>query len=501
MKNVVIVGSGIGGLTAGNLLVQKGHKVTIFESHSGPGGYTAGFWKKGFYFESGTLAYESSGVMNKTLEDIGVADQVRRVRKKDRWLSPYFDFAFDSLNAFKQAVHAGFPESRTALDGYFAGIDKICKVMEPFIVRPFPMQFRGFAAFKAMLPYIAGSRGYLRIRKQYKDKTVEDMAAEFFAPGTPVYRLFTEIGYPKMGIDGLGGFFLTMAKDYWHVADGMQHLADVLAAKFQERGGTLLLRAPVNRILTAGGAAVGVESGGKRFAADVVISACDYKSTFLKLLDDPAAMPAALLEKIRKAEVSEGVFTVYLGLAWPNADLEKRLRAYSVNFTPLAYDLDHDNPDDADYFKKCGFSLHSLSLINPKLAPDGKSSLMIQAVCPHHWQDNWGKGDREAYKELKDRVASELIGRAEAIVPGLRAAIEYEDAATPLTYERYTRNTDGATSAWSWDPRKKFYEGGMSKMTVATPVRNLLIGSCWVGQIGGIPSAIAAAYMCAKKIK
>ena len=501
MKNVVIVGSGIGGLTAGNLLIKKRHKVTIFESHSAPGGYTAGFRKKGFYFESGTLAYESSGVMDRTLEDIGVADQVRRVRKRDRWISPYFDFAFDSLDAFKRAVQAGFPESRVALDGYFAGIDRISRVMEPFIVRPFPMQFSGTAAVKAMLPYITGGRKYLQILKKYKGKTVEDMAGEFFAPGTPIFRLFSEIGYPKMGIDGLGGFFLTMAKDYWHVADGMQHLADVLAAKFLERGGALLLRAPVDKILTAGGAAVGVESGGKRFAADVVISACDYKSTFLKLLDDPAALPAAQLEKIRKAEVSEGVFTVYLGLAWPNADLEKRLRAYSVNYSPLAYDLNHDDPNDADHFKKCGFGLHSLSLLNPQLAPDGRSSLMIQAVCPHHWQDNWGNGDREAYAALKERVKSELIGRAEAIVPGLCSAIEFEDAATPLTYERYTKNTDGATSAWSWDPGKKFYEGGMAKMTVVTPVRNLLIGSCWVSQIGGIPSAIAAAYMCAKKIK
>jgi phytoene dehydrogenase-like protein len=257
----------------------------------------------------------------------------------------------------------------------------------------------------------------------------------------------------------------------------------------------------VDKILTARGTAVGVESGGRRFEADVIISACDYKSTFLQLLDNPTAVPAAQLEKIRKAEVSEGIFTVYLGLAWPNTELEKHLKAYTVSYSPLAYDLDIDNPNDADHFQKCGFLLHSLSLVNPKLAPDGKSSLMIQALSPYHWQDNWRKGDREAYKVLKERVKSDLIGRAEAIVPGLRSAIEYQDAATPLTYERYTKNTDGATSAWSWNPRKKFYTSGIPKMTVATPVRNLLIGSCWVGQIGGIPNAIAAAYMCAKKIK
>lgn len=501
MKNVVIVGSGIGGLTAGNLLVKKGHKVTIFESHSEPGGYTAGFWKKGFYFESGTLAYESSAVMNKTLEDIGVADQVRRVRKRDRWISPYGDFVFDSLDAFKQAIYAGFPESRAELDGYFAGLDKIYAVMAPLVVLPVPMQFSGFAAFKAILPFIPAVWKYSRLLKEYKDKTIEDIAGEFFVPGTSIYRTFSQIGFPKMGVSGLGGFFVSMTKDYWHIADGMQHLADVLAGKFRERGGTLHLSATVDKILTTKGTAVGVESGGRRFEADVVISACDYKSTFLKLLDDPAAVPAVRLEKIRKAEVSEGVFTVYLGLAWPNSELEEHLKAYTVGYSSLAYDLDFDDPNDADHFQKCGFLLHSPSIINPKLAPEGKSSLMIQAMSPRHWQDNWCTGDREAYKALKERVRSSLIERAEAIVPGLRSAIEYEDAATPLTYERYTKNTDGATSAWSWNPRKTFYEGRLAGIKVVTPVRNLLIGSCWVGQMGGIPSALAAAYLCAKKIK
>jgi len=42
MKQIVIIGSGMGGLTAGNLLARKGHKVTIFEAQGTPGGYTAG---------------------------------------------------------------------------------------------------------------------------------------------------------------------------------------------------------------------------------------------------------------------------------------------------------------------------------------------------------------------------------------------------------------------------------------------------------------------------
>jgi phytoene dehydrogenase-like protein len=102
--------------------------------------------------------------------------------------------------------------------------------------------------------------------------------------------------------------------------------------------------------------------------------------------------------------------------------------------------------------------------------------------------------------ELRDNVRRTLIQKASALIPNLTSLVEFQDAATPLTYERYTRNTDGATSAWSWNPKKRFYKQPMG-VAIKTPVDNLYIGSCWATQIGGVPSAIAAAYECAKKIK
>ena len=92
-----------------------------------------------------------------------------------------------------------------------------------------------------------------------------------------------------------------------------------------------------------------------------------------------------------------------------------------------------------------------------------------------------------------------MIKKAAAVIPGLQNVIEFQDAATPLTYERYTQNTGGATSAWSWNPNNKFYKH-VFKTNIETPVKNLLIGSCWATQIGGVPSAVGAAYQCAKKI-
>lgn len=252
MKKIAVIGAGIGGLTAGNLLARKGHKVTLFEAHTSPGGYTAGFWRQGFYFESGTLSFESSGVMFKTLEDLGLTDRVHFVKKKDRWISPYFDFYFDSYANFKDAVFRAFPSDRAGLDGYFAALDPIFRAMKPFIDKPFPMQFSGLKFMRAMLPYLILGPKYYRIVKKYKDQTVEDVADKYFTRGTPVHRFFSSLGYPKMGIYGLGGFFVTMSEDYWHCSDGMQRLADVLAESFKNAGGDLRLTPPSRRSSPAG---------------------------------------------------------------------------------------------------------------------------------------------------------------------------------------------------------------------------------------------------------
>ena len=96
MKKVAVIGAGLGGLVAGNLLAKKGRKVTIYEAQNAPGGYTGGFRRKGFYFESGTVSLEGTPSFFKALEDIGVRDEIHLVRKQDRFLSPYFDFPIES---------------------------------------------------------------------------------------------------------------------------------------------------------------------------------------------------------------------------------------------------------------------------------------------------------------------------------------------------------------------------------------------------------------------
>jgi phytoene dehydrogenase-like protein len=491
MKEIAIIGSGIGGLTAGNLLAKKGHKVTVFEAHSSPGGYTAGFRREGFYFESGTLSFESSNTIFPLMKEIGVFDKLEFVRQKIGLITGEMNGVCSSYGDLKQLVRDAYPAEKENLDRYFGVSDKMIRTMFA-VVRP-----KGLGGHLAY-PYSLAK--FLAFYGKYSRTTITDFAARSFGPDTTLFRFFKSLGYPDMSAALIGPAFVSFFDDYWTVKGGMQRWADALAENFRSLGGELRLGSRVEKIITKDGAAVGVESRGEFHPADWVISAADYKKTCLEWLDNKALLPDALREKIAKAGVSEGIVTVYLGLNISPAELGKWMKAPYVSF--------HDNLADADvrlagndpeFFRKVPISLYSPSFHDPRLAPEGKSGLMIQAISPFRWMDNWGGADKPKYRELKERVKQALVARASTVIPGLAGCIEFSDLATPRTYERYTGNTDGATSAWSWNPKNKFYKKTMS-VCIDTPVRKLLVGSCWSCQIGGVPSAVGAARKCAQKI-
>jgi phytoene dehydrogenase-like protein len=491
MKQVIIIGSGIGGLTAGNLLARKGHRVTIFEAHSSPGGYTAGFRRQGFYFESGTLSFESSDLVFPLMKEIGVFDKVNFVRQKLGLITGEMNGVCSNFEDLKRLMRDAYPGEKERLDRYFGLADKMIRTMFA-VVHP-----RGLGAYLAYPFHLAR---FIALYMKYGRVTTTDFAARCFGRDSTLYRFFKDLGYPDMSAALIGPAFASFFDDYWTVRGGMQSWADALADNFRGLGGELKLSSRVDKIITKDGASVGVESGGVFHSADWVISAADYKKTFLELLDNPSLLPDAFREKIAKAAVSEGIVTLYLGLNIPPSELGKWLKMPHVSF--------HDNLADADvrlagsdpeFFRKVSIGLYAPSLHDANLAPEGKSGLMIQAISPYRWMDNWGGADRLKYRELKEKVKEALIAKASTLIPDLGGHIEFSDLATPRTYERFTGNTDGATSAWSWNPKNKFYKNIMS-IRVDTPIRNLLIGSCWSCQIGGVPGAIGAARKCAQKI-
>lgn len=499
MKNVIIIGSGIGGLIAGNLLAKKGHKVTIFEAHFMPGGYTAGFYRKGYYFESGTVAFEASASVFEAMKDLGVFEKIDFVKQRLRLVSEDFDGTPENYDDYKKMIYAAFPADKEKLDAAFSDLDKIVGLLGN-MDKPLPFLYSGLKMLKSMLPYILSAPKLMKLSKLYGSMTSSEFAGRYFEKDSKLFRLFSGFGYPDMPVFMVGSSLAGLFTELWTVKDGMQSWADILAENFRKLGGELRLNSCVDRIITKNGAAIGVTCKNTVYNADYVISASDYKKTLMKLIDDKSLIPQTLKNNIDRAPVSEGYFTVYLGLNISNEELGKYMKVPHVIAFNNKPGFSIYNSKDSEFFSKASVEIYSPSMVNPKLAPEGKSSLMLQAKVPYHWMDNWGGADKEIYRKLKEKAMDAMIDGVSIFVPGLKECIEYKDAATPLTYERFTHNTDGASCSWSWNPKKMFYKNTMS-VNIETPVKNLYIGSHWAMQIGGVPGALWAAYQCAKKIK
>jgi phytoene dehydrogenase-like protein len=498
MKNVAIIGSGLSGLLCGNLLAKKGHKVTIFESHGTPGGYTAGFWREGFYFESGTVSLEGTPSVHKAMEDIGLKGKVEFVRQRIRLVTPEYDFIPERYEEVKDLYLKTFTADKVSLERFFGEIDEIVNAI-PTTGKPMPAMYEGAEYTAAMAAMMTSGLKFMEVLKKYGHLTTSEFVGRYFKKGSRLFSLLSSVAYPDMAAWIIGLSYKSFLEDYWTVKNGMQFWADTLARRFKELGGELKLRSLVEKIVTKSGAAVGVVSQGMEFPADCVISCGDYKKTMLELVDDQSLIPGGTRDHIKNAAVSEAVFVAYLGLNMTNEELLKFLKVPLVSYHPDVPDSDFFDTGDERYFQKAGCMLYSPSLTNSTLAPEGKSSLMIETFSPPSWMGDWGGGNREEYKRLQGLAATGLIDTASKLIPNLKERILLKDAATPLTFERFTHNTKGASSSWSWNPHKKFYPDLTSRGTV-TPVKNLLIGSCWSTQIGGIPGAISGAYEAMKQV-
>lgn len=92
-----------------------------------------------------------------------------------------------------------------------------------------------------------------------------------------------------------------------------------------------------------------------------------------------------------------------------------------------------------------------------------------------------------------------MVATLERFIPGIKDDIEVMELATPITMERYTLNSFGASAGWSWDLKKAPVK--MNQLSLKTPIKNLFTCGHWTTSPAGVPSAALTGRMAAKLIK
>jgi phytoene dehydrogenase-like protein len=280
---------------------------------------------------------------------------------------------------------------------------------------------------------------------------------------------------------------------------GMQSFADVLVKGLKKYKGELLLNTLVTKILIHRGRVQGVKlADGRRIKATYVVSNASLTQTFYELVGKEQLMKR-FIKKIDKKELSLSCFILYLGI---DMDLKSLgLNSYTSVYPTYDSERQYALWKAGEMLEEFSFIMNISSLIDPITAPKGMHALTITTAAPYHYCKNWGTrdGGKIEYRRLKKNIMERMIEKAEKIIPGLSSHIIYQEAATPITLERHTLNTQGAMYGLAATPEQI----GPGRFKNKTPIKDLYLVGHYTYLAHGIGavthSARAVADMIAKR--
>ena len=490
--NVIVIGAGLGGLSAAGYLTKAGRKVLILEHNPVPGGYAQEFRRGKYRFEAALHAMDGAGPGGwayPILKDLNVLERVHFQR-----LDPYYT--------------AHFPEHEIV-----AYADPLAYEAE--LIRHFPHEKNGI---RAMMTEMIDT--YWQVRRYIVDgeinsrppieqiptaypkmlaaqmMSLDDFLSQFISD-QKLRAIFTTLwpyyGLPPSELNAAVFIFPFVSFHLfgaYYPEGGSMAISRALEKTIVENGGEIRYRQTVKRIEIQDGRAVAVEiENGVRIEADAIVSNANAPDTLLKFVGKQY-LPEDYQLKIESEPNAVGTLCVYLGL-----DQEIKTKGYHHHelFIVDSYSPEKEYRAALDgEFNKTGMIISNYDNSDPTCAPEGGSVVVLTSMA--HWDSNqqWGTGGKlenysknPQYLELKESAADELIERAEKLIPNLRKSIKYKEIATPMTNWRYSLNPGGSIYGSAQSVNNMYF----NRLTAKTPIPNLFLSGAWAFG-GGMSAAL-----------
>jgi phytoene dehydrogenase-like protein len=475
--DAVIIGAGVGGLIAANLLAREGLRVLLVEQHYMVGGYCSTFRRAGYTFDAATHFYPLLGnpetLTGRLLVELGIDTGWVKMDPVDTFHFPdgtRFAVPAD-LDSYLARLKEEFPAEAGALDSFFQAVN------ETYLL--------------GLLHYFRGKS--LERLDPWRDMTVWQALDRWFTD--PKLKLLLTADCPHWGSPPSRTSFvfdsmlrLSYFLGNYYPKGGSQAFADAMAARFEELGGHVLMSTFASRILVEDGAARGVElevSRGPRAGrrdtvrAGAVISNADLLLTLEKLVG-PEHLPPGALEPLRRLRPTYPCFLTHVGLEGVPDDVLEAAQGYYWD----SWDMDRVGVDAL----RC--KIFVPTLYEPGMAPPGKQIVILQKVL----EMDYGKvGDWAAHKA---RMETFLLDHLEQKIPGILKRIVVKSSASARTSWRFTLNHQGAMLGWEMSPDQL----GESRPGVTGSISNLFFVGHWTRPGGGITPVIVSAQDVARRV-
>lgn len=495
--DAVVIGAGLGGLSAAAAFARQGFKVLVLEQHSVPGGYASAFTRPGGFTFDVSLHSTTVGLRNGVANLISGFPEIEDVtfvphKPLYRAIYPGHDIRVPHQDpaGYVKVLKAAFPDDAAAIEGIFADMkglaDDVGRLsasgqpdMASFPTK-FPHLFKNFnRTWGAMLDE--------RVRNPQLKAVISGLWGYFGLPPSKLSPFYYAM--PLMGYLEGGGYYPVGTS---------QGISDALAALIKKNGGEVKLNTRVDRILVRDHAAYAVRTaGGAEYRARAVISNANAPDTFTRMMPDEKEFLKDLLARMDKLAISFSTFLVWMGL---KTDLVRKVGLKeSEIFYNTSYDIEADYRDimAGGLPENPGFGLTVYDNLGPGFSPKGKNTLNIIVTQGY---DYWKKyetdyfyGNKDAYTKEKMRLADILIDKVEkTLLPGLRKSIEVLEVATPLTNVRFTGHPRGAVYGWD----QTLDNSGNRRFPQTTPIKNLYLAGAWTFPGHGYGACVPSGLSC-----
>jgi phytoene desaturase len=432
-KSVIVIGAGIGGLTAAIHLARRGLRVIVIEKNAQAGGRCDRFSRGGHHFDTGPTLLLLPRLYEAEFAALGAS--VHDMLDLQR-VDPTYHLVFDDgqrlaltsdLKSMQEQLEAFEPGSFQGLlryldEGhrhYHLGLEKLVnrdfrKAADFFSLDNLPLLYR----LKPLVNHYGNMAAYFddpRLKAAFTFQDVYMGLSPFEAPAT-----FSMMPYAEL------------AHGVWYPRGGMYQVVEALMALARAAGVEFAFNASVERIDVNGQRARGVVAEGQPLEADAVLANADLPYVYQQLL--PHDEQARALASKR---YSCSVISFFWGVDKPYEMLNPHTLFladdYRENFTSIITDL--GLPANPSLY------LHAPARLDPAMAPPGEDTL-IAIVPVGHLSEN---GEQD-WAERRDQARRHVLRRLSALgITDLEAHIKFETTFTPLSWRKRYNLAKGST--------------------------------------------------------
>ncbi len=478
----IVIGAGLGGLSAAMRLGAKGYRVTIIDRLDRLGGRGSSIAKNGYRFDLGPTILTVPDVFRRLWSDCG-RDFDADVNLTP--VDPYYEIRWQDGSKFqiRDSQQDMDAEVRRIFPSDFVGYQRFLKDCEKRYT--FGFEGLGRRPLNKLWDLIKELPGFVALRAdqsvyKHASKRVKDPR---FRMALSFHPLF--IGGDPRRVTSMYILVSHLEKEFGvhYVQGGVQELADAMGRVVIDQGGQIIPETTVDQILTKGKRVTGVRlENGREIAADIVVSNADPGHTYDQLLRQHAKKRWNK-NRLHNSKWSMGLFVWYFGTKGTShkwSDVGHHTILNGPRYRGLLKDI-FDRRFLAD---DMSIYLHRPSVSDPSVAPAGDDCFYALSPVPNLKSQNAVDWEQEtvAYKEKMRKVL-------EQVMPGFDQEIAAEHVLTPDDFKSRYLSPYGA--GFSLEPRI-FQSAWFRPHNISENFENLYLVGAGTHPGAGIPSVVTS---------